>query len=226
MSDPAAHYQGAEGRHYHEVKRGVPAAALPWVARLRAAKFQPQVQPGDTVFEYGVGAGWNLAALRAARRVGFDVADFLRGEVERLGIEFVADTSALPAGWADVVLCHHTLEHVLAPAGALDEMRRLLKPGGRLLLRVPYEKERRYRRFNPAEPNHHLYSWNVQTLANLVTHRGFAVTRAAVARYGYDRFAAIWALRLRLGEPGFRRLRRFLIAVRPLWEVALAARLR
>jgi SAM-dependent methyltransferase len=226
MSDPTAHYRGAAGRHYHEVKRGVPEAALPWVARLRAAKFQIYVQPGDTVFEYGVGAGWNLAALRAARRVGFDVAGFLRGEVERQGIEFVADTAALPAGLADVVLCHHTLEHVLSPAGALDEMRRLLKPGGRLLLRVPYEKERRYRRFEPAEPNHHLFSWNVQTLANLVTDCGFAVTHAALARYGYDRFAAVWAQRLRLGEPGFRLLRRLLIVVRPLWEVTLAALVR
>lgn len=226
MSDPAVHYRGAAGRHYHVVKRGVPEAALPWVARLRAARFQPQVQPGDTVLEYGCGAGWNLTALKAARRIGFDVADFLRGEVERQGVEFVTDTAGLPAGLADVVLCHHTLEHVLSPANALDEIRRLLKPGGRLLLGVPYEKERRYRHFDPAEPNHHLFSWNVQTLANLVTDRGFAVTHAALACYGYDRFAAVWALRLRLGEPGFRLLRRLLIAMRPLWEVLLAARVR
>jgi hypothetical protein len=36
--------------------------------------------------------------------------------------------------------------------------------------------------------------------------------------YGYDRFAALWANRLRLGEPGFRTLRRLLQRLRPLRE--------
>jgi SAM-dependent methyltransferase len=171
-----------------------------------------------------VGAGWNLAALTAGRRIGFDVADFLRPEVERLGVEFFTDTAPLPDGLAAVVLCHHALEHVLAPAPALSEMRRLLHPAGWLLLHVPYEPERRYRRFDPAEPNHHLYSWTVQTLANLVTECGFTVAEAGLARYGYDRFAAAWALRLGLGETGFRALRRCCIALRPLREVTLVAR--
>lgn len=224
MQDPVAHYQGDAGRHYHGVKRGVPPAALPWIARLRAAKFQPRVNPADTVLEYGVGAGWNLAALRAGRRIGFDVADFLRPEVERLGVEFVGDTTILPDGLAAVLICHHVLEHVLVPTEALSEIRRLLHPEGRLLLHVPYEPERRYRRFDPSEPNHHRYSWTVQTLANLVTDCGFTVMEAGLARYGYDRFAAAWALRVGLGEGGFRVLRRGCVALRPLREVRLVAR--
>lgn len=224
MSDLRSPYQGTVGRWYHEVKRGVPAAARPWLARLRAHKFQDLVGPNDVVFEYGCGAGWNLAALPAARRLGFDVADFLRPEVEAQGVEFVTDTAGLPPALAEVVICHHTLEHVPDPAAALAEMRRLLKPGGRLGLWVPYERERRYRHFDPGEPNHHLFSWNVQTLGNLVTHAGFTVTRASLARYGYDRFAAVCALRLGLGEAAFRILRRYLLMLRPLWEVQLTAR--
>jgi SAM-dependent methyltransferase len=224
MSAPLSHYQGAAGRRYHEGKRGVPAAARPWLARARAEKFRDLVRAGDTVFEYGCGAGWNLAALPAARRIGFDVADFLRAEVEALGVEFVTDTAGLPAALADVALCHHALEHVPDPAAALAELRRLLKPGGWLGLWVPYEKERRYRHFDPAEPNHHLFSWNVQTLGNLVAAAGFTVTRAGLARYGYDRLAAVWAVRGRLGEAGFRALRRVLVLLRPCWEVVVKAR--
>lgn len=223
MTDPQAHYRGEAGRRYHEGKRGVPAPALPWVARLRSEKFRSLVGPTDTVFEYGCGAGWNLAALPAARRLGYDVAEFLRAEVERAGIEFVADTAPLPAALAEVAICHHTLEHLSEPLAALVEMRRLLKPGGRLGVWVPYEKERRYRRFDPAEPNHHLFSWTVQSLGNLVTAAGFEVRQAGLARYGYDRFAAVWAARLGLGEVGFRALRRVLITLRPLWEVTLTA---
>jgi len=224
MSAPLSYYQGAAGRRYHEDKRGMPVTARPWLARARAEKFRDLVRASDTVFEYGCGAGWNLAALPAARRIGFDVADFLRAEVEAPGVEFVTDTTGLPAALADVALCHHALEHVPDPAAVLAELRRLLKPGGRLGLWVPYEKERRYRRFDPAEPNHHLFSWNVQTLGNLVTAAGFAVARAGLARYGYDRFAAVWAVRGRLGEAGFRALRRLLVLLRPCWEVVVTAR--
>ena len=92
------------------------------------------------------------------------------------------------------------------------------------MLFVPFEKERRYRRYDPAEPNQHLYSWNVQTLGNLVAAAGFEVAEARVERFGYDRFAAVWATRLRLGDPGFNLLRAMLHAVKPAFEVRLVAR--
>lgn len=223
MPAPVTHYQGDAGRHYHEVKRGLPEEARPWLARLRAAKLQPCVQSSDVVLEYGVGAGWNLAQLAAARRIGFDVADFLRPELEAQGIEFVTDVATLPPALADVVICHHALEHVLSPSQALADMRRLLRPGGRLLLWVPFEDERRHRRFERGEKNHHLYSWNVQTLGNLVEACGFRVVQAGLARYGWDRFAAAWAVRLGGGERGFLGFRALLQALRPLREVHVAA---
>ena len=223
MPDPVQHYQGAAGHRYHEVKRGLPAAALPWMIRARAEKLQPLIGPADVVLEYGVGAGWNLAGLRCARRIGLDVSDFLRAEVEGHGIEFVTETRPLAEQCVDVVLCHHALEHVLEPVAALVEMRRLLKPDGRLLLWVPFEDEWRHRRFERGEQNHHLYSWNPQTLGNLVEACGFRVQEAGLARYGWDRFAADWAVRMGLGEAGFRRLRRLLVTLRPLREVRILA---
>lgn len=210
-----AHYQGAAGHAYHQHKRGIPAQAFSWIARLRSSKFQPHVTTKDVVFEYGVGSGWNLASLQCARRLGSDVSDFLESSLREAGIEFVADPQRLPEASIDVVICHHALEHVLNPPAVLDAIRRLLRPGGRLLLNVPFEKERRYRRFDPAEPNHHLYSWNMQTLGNLVTETGFEVLDARLGEFGYDRFAAVWAARLRLGEFGFRATRKSMHLVKP-----------
>ncbi len=128
------HYCGDAGRQYHQIKRGIPEQAIPWVARLRARKFSGLVGANDVVFEYGVGNGWNLAALQCGRKIGFDVADGVEASVRSLGIEFIADTKLILDASADVVLCHHTLEHLLHPPEALKEMRRLLKPQGRLLL--------------------------------------------------------------------------------------------
>jgi SAM-dependent methyltransferase len=217
------HYRGDAGRHYQESKRGLPEQAIPWVAALRTRKFAPGIRAEDVVLEYGVGTGWNLSGLSCSRKIGFDVADFLEPSLRALGIEFVADTKALPDGAVDVAICHHTLEHVLRPADALEEIRRLLKPAGRLLLYVPFECEARYEHFLPAEPNHHLYSWNAQTLGNLVEEAGFDLSEAGIAEFGYDRFAATWAVKLRLGETGFRWLRRMLHIVGPAFEVRLIA---
>jgi len=218
------HYCGEEGHRYHNEKRGLPDAAFPWVSRLRAEKFAPHVNAADIALEYGVGAGWNLASLRCQRKIGYDVSDFLASGLRDRGIEFVIDTTPLPDASIDVVICHHTLEHLISPAGALNEMRRLLRPAGKLLLFTPFEYEPRYERFDRAEPNHHLYSWNAQTLGNLLEECGFEAVEVGTGRFGYSRFAAVWAARLGLGERGFRAIRRLVHLVRPGLEVRVVAR--
>jgi len=220
----AEHYRGAAGHAYHGEKRALSPVVREWVWRLRAEKFQVRIKPSDTVVELGAGTGWNLARLTCARRIGCEVAEFLAPELNALGIEFVADIRAVPPEVADVALCHHVLEHLLDPAEGLRQLARVLRPDGLLVLHVPWETERRYGRFDPAEPNHHLFHWNAQNLGNLATVLGWRIERVGVRRYGYDRFAAQTALRWHLGEGGFRLLRRLGLALRPLREVELIAR--
>jgi SAM-dependent methyltransferase len=217
------HYQGEAGRRYQQHKRGIPDSAVAWVARLRAEKLSPAIRPTDVVLEYGVGLGWNLAALPCRRKIGFDVADFLEPSVRALGIEYIAETKTIADGTMDVVLCHHTLEHVTDPPAVLREIRRLLASAGKLLLFVPLEHGAKYNHFITEEPNHHLYSWNTQTLGNLVRELGFEVAGAGTGEFGYSRFAAVWASKLHLGETGFRGLRRLLHIVKPAREVRIIA---
>jgi SAM-dependent methyltransferase len=217
------YYKGEAGRRYHSEKRAIPDAAIPWVAGLRAEKIRAGVRAADTVLEYGAGLGWNLARLDCKRRLAFDLEDFLAPSIRAAGVEFVARTADVAGGSLDVVVCHHALEHLANPAGALEEMGRMLRADGRLLLFAPFERERRYRRFDRAEPNHHLYSWNAQTLGNLAESTGFRVLEAGIGGFGYDRFAAVWAAKLRMGEGGFRVLRRALLWLKPVREVRIAA---
>ncbi len=190
LAPPFSYYTEDGGAHYHNQKHGVSTPVFNLVAASRAAKFQRFVLPEDVVLEYGVGTGWNLTGLVCARRLGFDVAESVVKYLPS-NIEFSSDLDALGEHSLNVVICHHVLEHVPDPLSVLSQIRRLLKPGGRLILTVPLELERRYRRYNPHDNNHHVFSWNVQTLTNLVVQGGFSVQAADLQRTGYDRRAAL-----------------------------------
>ncbi len=223
-SKSSSFYLGKSGEEYHFQKRGVPERIVPWLARCRAEKLARWISPNAEVIEIGVGAGWNLMKLNCKRRVGVDPSEFLAVELQKHRIEYSSSTTSLGEASCDVVLCHHVLEHVPNPLETLGEARRLLRPAGRILIFVPFENERRHRRFDPNEPNHHLFSWNPQTMGNLLTSAGFQIEEIGLGKYGWDRFVARWAERLRLNEGGYRFLRRTAVAINPLLEVVAVAR--
>ena len=217
------HYRGQAGLMYHKSKRGISEKAYSWIATHRSEKISPFIREADTVLEYGVGTGWNLAEVRCRKKIGFDISEHLEEAVSSHGIEFVTDIEKVEDASIDVVVCHHVLEHTVNPAESLWEIFCKLHAGGRLLLYVPYEKEKRYHSFNRNEPNHHLYSWNVQTLSNLAEECGFNVAQSRLGRYGYSRFAAVLAERLGVGERGFQLIRSAIGFIRPLQEVRVVA---
>jgi SAM-dependent methyltransferase len=88
-------------------------------ATLLAAR----VNPGHRF----VGLDWSADALGRARSRGLTV---LRAEVEPTGLP-------LASGCADVVVMSELIEHLVDPDSALEDARRVLKPGGTLLLSTP-----------------------------------------------------------------------------------------
>ncbi|MFJ9667498.1 class I SAM-dependent methyltransferase [Streptomyces sp. NPDC101219] len=74
-----------------------------------------------------VGVDWSQDALSRARtRLAYAV----RGELTGGGLPFAAAS-------ADAVLFSEVLEHLVDPDAALDEIRRVLRPGGHLMLSTP-----------------------------------------------------------------------------------------
>lgn len=72
--------------------------------------------------------------LRAMKGIDYATAD-----LERTDVDIRADVTRLPfedARW-DLVICSHVLEHVVDDTAAIRELRRVLRPGGALLVMVP-----------------------------------------------------------------------------------------
>jgi SAM-dependent methyltransferase len=107
----------------------------------------------------------------------------------------VASTRELDDAMADVVISNHALEHTLAPLEELRELRRILKPGGRLVLWLPLDDWRRQSK--PHEDiNHHLYTWTPLLLHNLLDEAGFEVRECRVVAHAWPQFHELLFRRL------------------------------
>lgn len=117
--------------------------------RFKAVRSLLEQHPNGTIIDVGCADGvftnvvWNHA--RPARIHAVDVlpASIDWAKTHWSGVEgmsfSVADAHALPfeSGIADAVTCFEMLEHVFEPRRALEEIHRVLKPGGYALLLVP-----------------------------------------------------------------------------------------
>jgi SAM-dependent methyltransferase len=213
-------YRAQLGEAYHRAVSSHDESVQDVVARSRARKLQPFVKPDDAVVEFGVGTNVNLRFLQCRRRVGYDVNDVARRACERFGVEYTSDLGGM-AGSFTVVVCHHVLEHVADPFATLETITTLLEPGGTLILCVPFETLRRYRRYRPGDRNHHLFSWNALTLGNLVSDAGFRVESVRVSPFGFEQRLAFLA---RYGTCAYRMGLWLVRTVVPTEEVFLVAR--
>jgi SAM-dependent methyltransferase len=123
----------------------------------------------ETVVDVGRGAGAYEPALarRAGRVVGLDLSPgMLAAGADRASL-IVADAQRLPLadGSVDVGLAAHMLYHVPDIAGALRELRRVLRPGGTALLAANGHDDKREIRelwqeaVDLAAPGVHLPGW-------------------------------------------------------------------
>jgi SAM-dependent methyltransferase len=113
-----------------------------------------------------------LDIVKAGERFGYDAPDTIHFEGGRWPDE---------AREADLVLCTEVLEHVLDPSSLLGEAHAALRPGGRLLLTVPFAARWHfvpydYWRFTPSSLAHLLERAGFDQI--VVRARGNALTVA------------------------------------------------
>lgn len=141
----AVQFSGSTAENYE--KYFVPAIAAPIAEHLMEAA---SIQPGERVLDVACGTGvvTRLAAERAGNRghvAGLDVnpamlavaRSLTQTETPNDWYETSADAMPLADGGFDVVLCQMGLQFMSNKRQALAEMRRVVRPGGRIVLNLP-----------------------------------------------------------------------------------------
>jgi SAM-dependent methyltransferase len=162
----------------------------PRFRRLAAAL--GRTAPGR-LLDFGCGSGGLLdwAARQGWSVTGLDVsADAVEAVRSGLGVRVFHGTlphPALPDGSFDVVTMWHALEHVHDPLAVLTAARRLLAPGGRLLIAVPNIASTAFRWFGPSwfglDLPRHLTHFTPPTLRRMLERAGFQVVAICPDRH-------------------------------------------
>ncbi len=178
--------------YFDRIWERVPEGAVPERFPARRDFLIAGVRPGERVLDVGCGEGAFSAALAAAgaRPVGIEVAEEPLRRARRLhpelALELVGAELPFPAASFDVAWAGEVLEHVADGSGLLDELRRVLRPRGRLLVTTPDHPRRLVlglalrraafeRHFDPRAD--HLRFFTARTLTLLLEDGGFSVGR-------------------------------------------------
>lgn len=98
--------------------------------------------PGRRLLDIGAGPGYfcRIALDEGWDAMGVEIsARAVEIGRDRLGIKYV-ELDKVPAASIDVVCCRHVVEHVADPLGLLRALRRVLNPGGVLVVHAPHQE--------------------------------------------------------------------------------------
>jgi SAM-dependent methyltransferase len=157
-----------------------------WVVRRMVAKYATK---NDPILDAGCGTGLNLRHLPEGS-TGVDInprnIELLRRRLPNHTV-VEGDVEHLPFATASfgTVLCTEVIEHIPDPAAALEEYRRVLRPGGVLIGSVPARSaiwklrflsstcphsEPFHNEYLPSEVREMLSGWNVEHLRYSLLH--------------------------------------------------------
>ncbi len=181
------HYLGDAGSHYvdhHQSNQVSPGYALD------LAYFVPYLGTHDRVLDFGCGNGGVLRLLDAhvASADGLEVNPHAAAIARGSGQTVFNGLDELPGDPVyDVVLSNHVLEHVRDVATTLEAVRHSMKPGGRLLLKLPLDdwREAHQRGWSKTDIDRHLQTWTPRLIGNVLYEAGFEVDDIQIVTSAY-----------------------------------------
>ena len=163
------------GSHYPESIRRADLA-LNWNSRI---------------LDYGCGAGRLLLSLHHFGFRDLTGADaFIEGDIEYpSGVKVLKKPLSELSGPFDLIMLHHSFEHLPEPRKELREIKRLLAPGGTCLIRIPVAAGA-WKEFGTdwvqMDPPRHLYLYSERAMKDLAREAGFEVSAVVYDSTGFQ----------------------------------------
>ena len=221
------HYLGDAGKEYYI--KGFTKATQP--GRLfQAEYFRPYCNEGLILLDFGCADGFFLRNLPAKKRIGVEVNDTARLKCEEVSyldgcaIDLHATLASVETASVDIAISNHCLEHVPNPLENLEELYRVLKKEGLIVLVVPFDDWRNaaHKNWDPDDKNHHLYTWSPMNLGNLVSEAKFDVLNTRICSQAWS--PKIFWIQRWLGIHAFLMACRLLSVLRNRREIFLLAK--
>jgi SAM-dependent methyltransferase len=173
----SSRYTGNRGAQYTAERQSSPASLG---YQLNLEYFLPHLRRDDRVLDFGCGNGGMLRLLRphVKEAEGLEVNPNSAALARESGLTVYGKLADLPPERPyTVVLSNHVLEHVRDVPSTLEQVRRNMVSGGRLLLKLPLDDWRDpiQRRWSKEDVDHHLQTWTPRLIANVLFESGFEV---------------------------------------------------
>jgi SAM-dependent methyltransferase len=175
-------YYGSPGAKFEPLTESI----VRFVGTIHVRSLSKTLPPSARILDVGCGRGVLLSSLAdyGHEMHGMDVSETaVQGVDPRVQVR-VADCLTkcdYPSDHFDQVILWHVLEHLTSPRAILDEISRILKPGGQVIIAVPNFSSVQSRWAGPAwfhlDLPRHLYHFPVAGLRRLLRRTGFDVAR-------------------------------------------------
>ena len=190
-TEVSGHYQGQAGADYAQARH---SDVRSYGFDINFQAFRPHLAAGEQVLDFGCGNGGMLLRLRdfGAKAEGLEVNPAAADMARQHGFTVHGDLKEIAADRRyDAITSNHVLEHVRDPSTTLEQLRGHLRPGGKIILKLPIDdvRSKHQRGWSRDDVDHHLHTWTPRLLANTLYEAGYDVKHCHV-------LASAWTARL------------------------------
>ncbi len=173
-------YYGTTGAKFEPVAE----ALVRFVGARQAKSIAKGLPSGARVLDVGCGRGVLLKSLadQGCEAFGFEISETAAAGLDpRVDLRIANSLmdAEYPDHFFDQVVIWHVLEHVPNPLEVMQEIRRILKPGGRVAVSVPNYSSLQARLAGPAwfhlDSPRHLHHFSMHGLRQLLEASGFDI---------------------------------------------------
>lgn len=178
----------------------------PAIAAVRRACISKEAN----ILDVGCGTGYllqDMHYLGFQRLVGLD--PHIEGDIEHPGgIRIHRCSIAEMEGSFDVIMLHHSFEHMDNPLSVMQHLARLLAPQGIVLLRIPVADSDAWRRYGVHWCNldapRHIFLHTRASIARLAKKTGLSVTRSYCDSWNVAHDSYLYSKGIPLNDPTHR----------------------